>query len=117
MKRILLLALLITAATAITASAQTTPGGPPGGTPGMGAGANFVDADGDGICDYFQNGTPRGRGAQAGKRGGHGPGDGTGHQGMGPRDGTGYGPGAQSGNCNGTGPQGAASQGRRGPRR
>lgn len=114
MKRILMLALLITAVTAITASAQTAPAGPPTGTPGVGAGANFVDANGDGICDNFQNGTQAGRRAQAGKRGGYGPGDGTGRQGMGPRDGSGYGPGAQSGNCTGTGPQGNASRGRRG---
>lgn len=112
MKRILLLALLLTAATAIAASAQTAPKGPPAGAPGMGA--NFVDADGDGICDYFQSGTPRGRGAQAGKRGGYGPGNGTGNQGVGPRDGTGYGPGAKSGNCTGTGPQGGAMRARRG---
>jgi hypothetical protein len=112
MKRILLIALLVTATSAITASAQTTPAGPPAGTPGVGAGANFVDADGDGICDNFQTGQGAGRRAQAGKRGGYGPGDGTGRQGIGPRDGTGYGPGAQSGNCTGAGPQGNANRGR-----
>ena len=39
MKRILMLALLLTATTAIAASAQTAPAGPPAGTPGVGAGA------------------------------------------------------------------------------
>ncbi|MHB1310740.1 MAG: hypothetical protein ACYC3L_01895 [Gemmatimonadaceae bacterium] len=44
--------------------------------------AAFVDANGDGICDNFQNGTPQG------KAYGRGRGNGT-H--VGPRDGTGYG--------------------------
>ncbi len=57
----------------------------------QGAGVGFVDADGDGICDRYQAGQQgQGRG-QRGKRGGYGPGDGTGNQGVGPQDGTGYG--------------------------
>ena len=87
------------------ASAQTT--NPPASTPTT-VGPNFVDANGDGICDNC-TGTPRGQGqgqkARKGK-GGYGPGNGTGNQGVGPRDGSGYGPGAGSGSCTGTGPSG-----------
>ena len=72
-------------------------------------GPNFVDANGDGVCDNC-TGTPRGQGQKARKgKGGSGPGNGTGNQGVGPRDGSGYGRGG-GGNCNGTGPKG---QGRR----
>ena len=57
------------------------------------------DANGDGICDRCGNPVGSGRAnaqGKAAKNGKHwGPGDGTGNQGMGPRDGTGY--GAQSG--------------------
>ena len=57
------------------------------------------DANGDGICDHCGNPVGSGRAnaqGKAAKNGKHwGPGDGTGNQGMGPRDGTGY--GAQSG--------------------
>lgn len=55
-----------------------------------------------------------GNGAMRGKR--NGPNDGTGNQGVGPKDGTGY--GAKAGNkqgggvCDNTGPKGRASQGR-----
>ena len=70
-----------------------------------GQGPAFVDANGDGICDNYQAGRAgQGRG-QRGRRGGYGPGDGAGHQGMGPRDGTGYGAGSGV-NCDGTGPKG-----------
>jgi hypothetical protein len=67
-------------------------------------GANFVDADGDGVCDNF--GT---KSAMQGKHGkGKGPGNGTGNQGVGPKDGTGYGAGTGNGTgtCDGTGPKG-----------
>lgn len=106
MRRILTLTLLLLGVTAVAASAQTVSrNGPPADRP---AGQYFVDADGDGICDHFQVGTPGAgmRAQRGGKRGGYGPGDGTGHQGIGPRDGSGYGPGAASGNCTGTGPHG-----------
>lgn len=57
------------------------------------------DANGDGICDVCGNPVGSGRAnaqGKAAKNGKHwGPGDGTGNQGVGPRDGTGY--GAQSG--------------------
>jgi len=79
----------------------------------------FVDANGDGICDWYQAGgagARRGQGPRAGNGGRYGPGDGTGNQGVGPRDGTGYGAGARAGrggqrgpgspNCDGTGPKG-----------
>jgi hypothetical protein len=78
-------------------------------------GPNFVDSDGDGICD---NCTGTGQGTQArrgksgtGGKGGYGPGNGTGNQGVGPRDGSGFGPG--TGGCDGTGPKGQ-QRGRRG---
>jgi hypothetical protein len=112
MKRIVLLALLMVFVGAGLASAQAAP--PPGNTTAPRVGPAFVDADGDGICDLQGTGA-RGQGRQMGKRGGYGPGDGTGRQGMGPRDGTGYGPGAGSGNCDGTGPKGQG-MGRRGGR-
>ena len=89
--------------------AQQAPAGPTPAQPRVGA--NFVDADGDGICDLYQA-----RGGQRPGRGrGYGPGDGTGNQGNGPKDGTGYGAmrggGNGTGNCTGTGPAG------QGPRR
>jgi hypothetical protein len=115
MKRIVLFAMFIVIAGASLASAQTAPGA--GNTAAPRVGAAFVDANGDGICDNFQNGTPRRQGMQGGRRGGYGPGDGTGNQGMGPRDGTGYGPGAGAGNgtgnCDGTGPKGRGFRGGR----
>jgi hypothetical protein len=69
-------------------------------------GANFIDADGDGICDNM--GTKAGMQGKRGK--GKGPGDGTGNKGVGPKDGTGYGAGkgngTGTGTCDGTGPKG-----------
>jgi hypothetical protein len=103
MKRIVILAVGILAVTAIAASAQTptTPQAP--GTSAIGA--NFVDANGDGICDTFQSGNRQGQGggkAQRGKR-------------LGPQDGSGYGApaGTGTGVCDGTGPKGKG----RGPRK
>jgi hypothetical protein len=84
------------------AAAQTTPG--PAPTPGAPAtvGPNFVDANGDGICDRFQSGQ---RGAGQGQGRGRRVGDGTHPR---PQDGTGFGPGpsAGGGTCDGTGPKG-----------
>jgi hypothetical protein len=85
---------------AATASAQTpAPQNPTRTT----VGPNFVDNDGDGICDLYQQ-----RGAQRAGRGGYGPGNGSGNGGVGPRDGSGYGAGqgAGGGTCDGTGPKG-----------
>lgn len=65
-------------------------------------GPRFIDNDGDGICDNPRTGAKMGRNG----KGGHGPGDGTGNKGIGPRDGSGYGPGSGTGNCDGTGPKG-----------
>jgi hypothetical protein len=76
-------------------------------------GRNFVDADGDGVCDNctgVSRGQGQGRKARAGNRG-HGPRDGSGNQ-VGPRDGSGRGRGSR-GQCDGTGPKGRR-QGRRG---
>jgi hypothetical protein len=69
-------------------------------------GPNFVDNDGDGICDRYASRTgSQARRGRGNGRGGYGPGDGTGNQGVGPQDGTGYGPGSGT-NCDGTGPKG-----------
>ena len=81
------------------------------------------DANGDGICDHCGNPVGSGRAnaqGKAAKNGKHwGPGDGTGNQGMGPRDGTGY--GAQSGQGTGQpmnpGRGAGGGQGHRGCRR
>jgi hypothetical protein len=107
MKRTLILALGILAVSASVAFAQapTTPQPPSGAR----VGANFVDANGDGICDQFQAGNRQGQGggkAQRGKR-------------LGPQDGSGYGAGSGAaagtgtGVCDGTGPKGKG----RGPRK
>ena len=95
------------------AYAQTPSGqGAAAGKPAA-AGAAFVDANGDGICDLYQAGGNAGRGQRAGK--GYGPGDGTGNKGVGPRDGSGYGPGNGTGVCTGT-CTGGGGQMRRGRR-
>jgi hypothetical protein len=62
----------------------------------------FVDADGDGVCDNC-GGSPKGQGQKV-RKGGYGPGDGTGNRGVGPRDGSGYGRGTPG--CTGSGPRG-----------
>ncbi len=110
MKRMLILT-IASLAFAGWASAQTPPAATPSPTP-QSVGPNYVDADGDGICDYYQAGG-RGNGAGRKGRGGYGPGDGTGNQGAGPRDGSGYGAGSGTGNCDGTGPKGQGRRGRR----
>jgi len=106
MKRAMILAIGIVAiATAMTyaqaPSAQQPPAKPT-------VGAHFVDANGDGICDNFQNGTPQGPGKGMGRGKG---------QGMGPHDGSGFGApagaGTGTGDCDGTGPKGRG----RGPRK
>jgi hypothetical protein len=113
MKRVMILTLGAMLAWAATGRAQDDP---PPANPKAPAqsqvGPNFVDNDGDGICDRYQ-GRSQARSGRSARRG-HGPGDGTGNRGVGPRDGSGYGPGAGTGNCDGTGPKG---QGRRGGRR
>jgi hypothetical protein len=104
------------AALVLTASLAFAQGPPAGGPPSAGTqvGPNYVDANGDGICDNY--------GARSGQRAGRraGPGNGTGNKGNGPKDGTGY--GAMSGAGKGTGagtgtcPYGNAGRGRRGGR-
>ncbi len=111
MKRTLLYTLALLVLGASLAVAQTTP--PAGPPSGQRVGPNFVDANGDGICDLYQSGQGgRKAGQGAGQR--NGPGDGTGNRGLGPRDGTGYGAAARGGSgtgqCDGT----AKRQGRRG---
>ena len=97
MKRTLLytLGLLVLGAAIASAQQPPRPTTPPAG---QGVGPNFVDADGDGICDNFQARHPNGQ--KAGK--GRGPGSGMGNNGAGPRDGTGYGAGAGRGTGTGT---------------
>ena len=105
MKRTLALAIGILVLSAAAASAQApTTSQPPSGAR---VGANFVDTNGDGICDLFQSGNRQGQGggkAQRGKR-------------LGPQDGSGYGApagaGTGTGVCDGTGPKGKG----RGPRK
>jgi hypothetical protein len=114
MKRALILGLGALLVTATVAAAQDKPVAAPRATGQATVGAKFVDANGDGICDNFQNGT-RGANAQGqGKGYGRGKGNGT-H--VGPQDGTGFGAAAGAGTgtgiCDGTGPKGRG----RGPRR
>ena len=86
MKRALILGLGALLVTAAAASAQGRPAAPP--TTGQtSVGANFVDANGDGICDNFQAGK---RGAGQGQGMGYGRGKGNGTH-VGPQDGTGFG--------------------------
>jgi hypothetical protein len=114
MKRALILGLGALLMTAAVASAQGRPAAPP--TTGQTTvGANFVDANGDGICDNFQAGK-RGAGQGQGQGMGYGRGKGNGTH-VGPQDGTGFGKaagaGAGTGICDGTGPKGKG----RGPRK
>ena len=109
MKKTLILAFVVLLFGAVTAAAQTAPSRQKAtaqSRSGTNVGPNFVDANGDGICDHFQAGTRPGRSGAGRRGGGYGPGDGTGNRGLGPRDGTGFGPGAGSGVCDGTGPKG-----------
>jgi hypothetical protein len=106
MTRTILLAFFFGLGVASWVAAQTPPTTVP---PQAGAtvGANFVDADGDGICDL--------KGTRSGERRGkgYGPGNGTGNGRVGPQDGSGYGPGTGPGSaiCNGTGQGKQARQG------
>ena len=114
MNRALILGLAALLATATIAAAQGRPAAAPKTGGQATVGASFIDANGDGICDNFQNGT-RGANAQGqGKGYGRGKGNGT-H--VGPQDGTGFGApasaGTRTGICDGTGPKGKG----RGPRR
>jgi hypothetical protein len=110
MKKALMLTFAVLLMGAVSAAAQTPQPATTQAQTGTAVGPNFVDANGDGICDLYQSGTRPGR-TGAGRRG-YGPGDGTG-TGVGPRDGSGYGPGGGSGLCDGTGPKGARGRGRR----
>lgn len=81
------------------------------GAPQQGSRINWVDADGDGICDNV--GTANQGANRTGK--GYGKKDGTGDPSR-PQDGTGYGKkagNAAGGACDGTGPKGAAKRGGR----
>jgi hypothetical protein len=118
MKRVLILGVAaLIALVAVDASAQSRQAGPPvAGQAQTTVGPNFIDNDGDGICDRFQTGTRpgSGQGIANGRGNGYGRGKGDGTR-IGPQDGTGFGPGpaAGGGTCDGTGPKGKG----RGPRR
>jgi len=115
MKRLVIFAAALGAVMVLAGAASAQTANPPATNTPTAVGPNFVDANGDGICDNC-TGTGQGKGQKARKgKGGYGPGNGTGNQGAGPRDGSGYGPGGASGNCTGTGPSGR-SRGRRGGR-
>jgi len=116
MKRVLLMSagLVVLFAALATAQTPTTPGPEPPAAQG----ANFVDANGDGICDRFQSGTPGqaqgrrqgprdGTGQQMRRGGGQGPGAGAG-AGAGLKRGPGPGAGPGTATCDGTGPKGRA---------
>ncbi len=105
MKRALIAAVGILSLSATAAFAQA-PGTPVASQAQVATagGANFVDANNDGICDNFQGGTKQGQGngmARRGKR-------------LGPQDGSGFGAGSGAamgggngaGVCDGTGPKG-----------
>jgi hypothetical protein len=120
MRKTLILALAVLLVGALSATAQTAqkPAAPAQAKTWVGP--NFVDANGDGICDHYQSGTRRGRMGAA--RGGYGPGDGTGNRGVGPNfvdaNGDGvcdhYQAGARQGR---TGAAGGGNGSGRGPRR
>ena len=98
MKRLILssLGLLLLGTSVALAQQPPAPTTPP---PGQRLGPNFVDANGDGICDTFQARQATG---QQGLRRGRGPGNGSGNNGIGPKDGTGFGAGRGTGLCTGT---------------
>ncbi len=114
MKRALILGLGALLVTAAMASAQTAPPQRQQAQVKASVGPNFIDANGDGICDNFQTGARGVNGQAKGKGYGRGKGDGT-H--VGPKDGTGFGAragaGTGTGVCDGTGPKGRG----KGPRR
>lgn len=78
-----------------------------------GQGVNWVDADGDGICDNFGtnnqgSGNGKGYGLKDGTKGGTRPQDGTGFGKM-----NGAGNGSGTGDCDGTGSKGSSRRGGR----
>jgi hypothetical protein len=116
MKRALILGLGALVATATIVAAQGKPVTTPKATGQAAVCANFIDANGDGVCDNFQNGTRGANGQGQGQGKGYGRGKGNGTH-VGPQDGRGFGApagaGAGTGICDGTGPKGKG----RGPRR
>jgi hypothetical protein len=120
MKKTLFLTFALSLLAALSATAQTVQKPAAPAQAGTRLGRNFVDANGDGICDHRQSAGPRGR--TSGARRGFGPGDGTGNRGVGPNfvdaDGDGvcdyYQSGARRGRTGGA--QGGVGHSR-GPRR
>jgi hypothetical protein len=103
MTRALIISLALVVAFAAVSSAQRGPG--PAAATRSAVGANFVDANGDGICDRFQTGQALGPGQGQGRRVGN-------RTHLRPQDGTGLGPGPSAGTaiCDGTGPKGRAAR-------
>ena len=127
MRRLFVAGLVLAGASAVAIGSVGAADETPTDTTATVVGQNFVDADGDGVCDNCTGttrGQGRGQGGQTGQQarqgqrgqGGQGPGDGSGRQGMGPRDGSGRGKGPGAG-CDGTGPKGSRRGGRGGGRR
>lgn len=116
MRRLLELGVALAAVLFIASNSEAQTNQPQTPTPAKQAtvGPNFVDNDGDGICDrYASRHANQARCGQGYGRGRYGRGDGTGNKGVGPQDGSGYGPGPGA-SCDGTGPKG---RGRRAGRR
>jgi hypothetical protein len=114
MKRNTIVAVALVAGIGLVEAARAqTPKATPAATAPAAVRPNFVDANGDGVCDNC-SATPQARGRRAGRTGsGFGPGDGTGNQGLRPRDGSGYGQRQGRGSCPGNGHAGRGRGGRR----
>jgi hypothetical protein len=118
MRRLFVAGLVLVGATAVAIGSVRASDDPPVDTNAKTVGQNFVDADGDGVCDNCSGttrGQGRGQGGQKGQQAQKGR-QGQGGQGMGPRDGSGNGKGPGAG-CDGTGPKGSRRGGRGGGRR
>jgi hypothetical protein len=105
MKRTLIISVGLLLAFATASVAQTAPGPAPVSGAQTAVGPNFVDANGDGICDRFQSGQFQGVRQGQGRRNGNG----TRPR---PQNGTRLGPGpsAGGGTCDGTGPKGRTAR-------
>ena len=91
--------------------AQSNPDGK--GLRGQNAQSQWVDTNGDGVCDNFGTANQGNKNAVNGRKGNSGQrvGDGSGVR---PQDGTGFGKGngggTGNGNCDGTGPKGSRNR-------
>lgn len=120
MKRLINLSVLFAALFIFTSAAVAQQGNGPQGNKGLNPQSQWVDANGDGICDNF--GTDKQGSGKAlrgsgkmNKNNGQGAGQGKGlgdGSGIHPQDGTGFGRGNGSGTgvCDGTGPKGSGKR-------